>query len=153
MRGLHADGMAHRWWSARVESIDDREIVVTWTASTVFTQPPPLQDWSCPTNNRAIFWPDRQYFVTETYLPNGDLGTIFADIASPATVDGHRILYTDYELDVVKPAGEPMYLDDEDEFEEAVERYGYTAAFQEQCRQAVDDARQVVAQWVSRGPL
>jgi len=76
---------------------------------------------------------------------------ICADIASPARLQGKEIIYTDYELDVVKRAGEPVAIEDEDEFREAAILYGYSDAFQDECRRLVDRVREIVDDWIPIG--
>lgn len=79
---------------------------------------------------RAYYWFDRPYNLLEVYRPHGELEEIYVHVASPMVVKNGEILYTDYELDVVKPAGDVATIVDEDEFVEATARYGYSAELQ-----------------------
>jgi predicted RNA-binding protein associated with RNAse of E/G family len=151
IRGRHADGQVYRWWPATVESADAGEICVIWPAGTGFESPTPSGRKLIRRDCRAIFWPERMYFITETYGSDGEAETIFADIAALHGVSPDAIEYTDYELDVVKNPGFPVEIEDEDEFLEAAIVYGYTEGFQAQCRAALAEAVRVVETWKPRG--
>ena len=148
--GLHADGAAYRWWPATVESASTSELAVIWPAGTLMDAPAPEMRATFRRNNRSIFWPNRLYFITETYELDGKLGTIFADIARPR-VTSTRIEYMDYELDVVMEPGASPFVEDEEEFLLAAETYSYSEAFQTQCRQALTEALGMVEHWTPRG--
>jgi predicted RNA-binding protein associated with RNAse of E/G family len=126
---------------------------VVWPAGTGFESPTPSGRKMVRCDCRAIFWPDRLYFITETYGSDGGIDTIFADIAAPSSVSPDRIVYTDYELDVVAKAGGPAEVEDEDEFLVAAEAYGYTEEFQRLCREALAEAVRSVERWEPRGGI
>lgn len=148
IRALQPSGEAYRWWTATVEMIREGEVVVTWPAGTVFAAPTPsgmkIGRYRC----RGYYWLDRPYNVAEAYAVSGEPAAIFADIASPARIEGNRITYTDYQLDVVKVWGRPASIEDEDEFLDAAAAYGYSPDFQEECRRTVEDVRKMVDSWV-----
>jgi protein associated with RNAse G/E len=146
---LHADGAAYRWWRETVETIDDEKVVTV--------SPPgkevhgPLGDWVSRYASRTCYWFARPYVLAEVYRPDGSLLEIYVHVASPASFDGHRLTYVDYELDVVlKPGGAPEVVD-EDEFAEAAGRYGYTPEFQERCQRVVAEVLDLIVRWESRG--
>jgi predicted RNA-binding protein associated with RNAse of E/G family len=134
-----------------VESVDEREIDVVFPAGTWFDAPTPAGRKLIRRDCRSIFWPGVSYFLTEAYEPDGRLGQLFVDIASPPKVESARITYIDFELDIIMPAGSAPFVDDEDEFLAAVEMYGYSAEHQEHCRLAVEEALRLVETWTPRG--
>jgi protein associated with RNAse G/E len=151
VRQVHADGRVYRWWTATVESADDREIVLVWPADTVYEAPDPEGVKVALYRVRAFCWTDRPYNVVEHYDEAGAPGPIYSDIASPIRVEGATLSYTDYELDVARYPGQPVQIEDEDEFEEAIARYGYSPEHQAFCRRALEEARAVVEAWEPRG--
>jgi protein associated with RNAse G/E len=152
IRALHADGTPYRWWQATVEQVNPDTIVVTWPEGTIFEAPTPERVKIGRRRSRCFFWFHRPYIVTESYGPGGDLVEIFADISSPARIHEGAIVFTDYELDVVWRAGATLVIEDEDEFREAAQRYGYTDEFQAECWRLVDRVREVVDAWRPIGP-
>jgi protein associated with RNAse G/E len=151
VRQVHADGRVYRWWTATVEAADDREIILIWPAGTVYEAPAPEAVKVALYDVRAFCWTDRPYNVVEHYDAAGAAGPIYCDIASPIRVEGTTLSYTDYELDVAKYPGKTIQIEDEDEFEEAIALYGYTAELQAECRRALEEARAAVEAWEPRG--
>jgi protein associated with RNAse G/E len=152
IRGLHADGIAYRWWPATVEKTSADEIALIWPAGTPMEAPEPAKRTVFRRNCRSIFWRDRMYFITEAYELGGELGTVFADIATLTCIAQGRLEYTDHELDVVRIGGVPV-VEDEDEFQDAAANYGYSEAFQQRCREALAEALHLVGRWVPRGDV
>jgi len=67
----------------------------------------------------------------------------YGRFASPVVVGGGEISYIDYELDVTSIDGPRLV--DEEEFAEAVERYGYSPELQAQCYTAAAEAAAQIA--------
>jgi protein associated with RNAse G/E len=151
VRQVHADGEVYRWWPATVESVAESEIVLVWPAGTVYEAPTPEKEKVALYRVRAFCWTDRPYNIVEHYDAAGVAGPIYSDIASPIRIEGATLSYTDYELDVAKFPGKPAHVEDEDEFEEAIALFGYTAELQAQCRRALEEAVAVVEAWEPRG--
>ena len=151
IRGLHADGAAYRWWDATLEAVSDSEISLVWPGGTRFGAPTPegrkLMKYDC----RMLLWPGKPFTLVELYDGAGRLVEIAMDIASRQHIEDHTAMYVDHELDVVKPAGQPAYVEDEDEFEHAVKTYGYSARFRQLCIDAVREALAVIESWEPRG--
>jgi protein associated with RNAse G/E len=146
---LHADGAAYRWWRETVETIDDEKIVTIAPAGRDIYGP--SRAWILKYAMRNVYWPARPYVLVEMYRPDGALHEVYVHVASPPTLEGHRLTYVDYELDVVlKPGGAPEVVD-EDEFAEAAGRYGYTPEFQERCQRVVAEVLDLIVRWESRG--
>lgn len=151
IRALHANGEAYRWWTCLVESVAEREVVVVWPRGTRFAAPTPSSEKTGQYPSRGFYWLNRPYALVEHYKPTGEFAGIDADICSPARIEGRRIIYTDYELDVIKRPRQPAYVEDEDEFLHAAGVYGYTPEFQEQCRRTVEDVRRILESWAPGG--
>lgn len=150
IQGRHADGLAYRWWNGVVERCTDDEIAVLWPAGTRFSAPDPAGRKLIRTDCRMFFWPGRLYTLVEQYGPKG-LVEIAMDIATNHGIHDGRCVYTDHELDVVMPAGREPFVEDEDEFAEAVNTYGYTPEFQSACYAAVEEALDLIRRWRPRG--
>lgn len=143
---LRYDGTPYRWWPAKVERITPACVVTYAPAGTVVHQPD--GDWQSPVAVRAFYWTDRLYNLSEIYAADREKSGLYVHIASvPQFVPG-GIRYRDHELDVSQNVGQPAKVLDEDEFAEAVERYGYSADMQAACRGAVTEALQLVDAWI-----
>lgn len=151
IRGLHANGDAYRWWDATLEAVSATEISLVWPGGTRFGAPTEegrkLMRYDC----RMLLWPGKPFTLVELYGRDGLLVQVAMDIASRQRLEGHTAIYVDHELDVVKTAGKPAHVEDEDEFEEAAETYGYSAEFREQCMVDVREALAVIDSWMPRG--
>jgi predicted RNA-binding protein associated with RNAse of E/G family len=102
--------------------------------------------------DRVTYWLDRPYNLGEIYRANGELVEIYLHVASVPTLTRDGIAFTDYELDVVKHPGRPAEIVDQDEFEEAVERYGYSPEFQARCYRIAEEAAELAARWLPGKP-
>ena len=107
----------------------------------------PAGGWEFKHSARNFYWFSKPYNLSEVYHPDGRLKQIYIHIASPARACGQTLIYTDYELDVVKRPGQELLVRDEDEFAHACQAYGYTPEFQCSCREAVSEALQVADCW------
>jgi hypothetical protein len=76
---------------------------------------------------------------------------IYVNISSPVEIKDSEIRFTDYELDVSRNPPHAARIVDEDEFLEAVSRYGYSEDFQQACYQVAREAIQVATGWVAEG--
>ena len=73
----------------------------------------------------ALFWADRWYNVYHNHRPAGRRGIeSYANVATPAQFDGETLRWVDLDLDVLTREG-GVEVDDEDEFAEHRERFGY----------------------------
>lgn len=151
VRALKSDGHAYRWWEATIESVHDDHIVTIARVGNVVSGTE--RGWITKYPVRSYHWFARPYALSEIYHPNGELLEIYVHIASPTEVSGHRLIYTDLELDVVYHPGQPPEIVDEDEFAEAAVRYGYAPEFQAACRQAAGEAIDLVLGWQVGGSV
>jgi uncharacterized protein len=96
-----------------------------------------------PYDTRGHYWPDCWFNVIRLELPGLGLYGYYCNIATPARFDGDIVRYTDLQLDVLVTATETGGLsyrvEDQDEFEQARERYGYDDALVSRCQQAVEE--------------
>jgi GrpB-like predicted nucleotidyltransferase (UPF0157 family)/protein associated with RNAse G/E len=151
VRVYKQDQTLQRWWSTTVESITDEWLVT-------LSQPGNLVhdrkgDWQSRAFIRAYYWWGRFYNLLEVYDLAGTLGEIYLHVASPALCKTGVLIYTDYELDVVKLAGQTTLIVDQAEFAEAAVRYGYSAEFQAYCQRVAEEAVQVVDTWSAKGHI
>lgn len=140
-----ADGQAYRWWNVTVESIDADLVVASAPVGTPTYGPG--GGWTFTHPHRAFYWFTRPYNLIEVYENDGSLQQLYVNIASPARLEGHRLINIDYELDVVMRPGQPPEVVDEDEFAAAIPKYGYTPEFQTACRQAVAEVLALLPTW------
>jgi protein associated with RNAse G/E len=148
---MHSDGSVHRWWPAVVEWVTGREVSTIAEVGTYFDGPPETAGFRHRFWSRMIYWTDRPYNLMELYEPDGRFFELYANVAGPATIEGKKIQYTDLELDVVKKPKRPARIVDEDEFEAAAQQYGYAPEFQRCCREAAEEARELLERWAPLG--
>ena len=145
------DATLRRSWQATVESIGDGTIITFDPPGGMVTEYTKA-NWQTEQSIRACYWFDRPYNLLEVYRPNGELEEIYVHDASPPVLKNGEILYTDYELDVVKPAGEAARIVDQDEFAEAKLRYGYSEEFCNFCQQTAQELVPIVEHWQLHHP-
>lgn len=153
VRVFKSDGSTHRWWQARVESVQE-DCLVTWTpvGNPVYHNPDRFpratyyQSWAI----RSYYWPGRRHDLLEVYNPDGQLHELYADITSPIEIAGGELRFIDHELDVQVLAGQLPQIVDQDEFAEAADSYGYSAEF---IRESYAVAEQVLDLLVTWQPL
>lgn len=151
VRAYKRDATWYRSWQATVTSVGEEEVVTFDPPGRLVTDRS-KGDWQSKVAIRGHYWFDRPYNLLEVYHPNGELGEIYAHIASPMVVKNGEILYTDYELDVVKPAGGVATVVDEEEFIEATARFGYSAEFCQHCWQTARELVSLVDHYQPAGP-
>jgi protein associated with RNAse G/E len=143
------DGTCYRWWHVTVEAVEaDKVVVVAPVGHRV-------EGVSGARTSehaiRAFYWLDRWYSLLEVYAPDGTLEEVYVSIASPARIEGARIWFVDYELDVSRKPPHEALIVDEEEFLEAVSRYGCSQEFQQACYRAAREAMGVANRWVAHG--
>ena len=83
-------------------------------------------DVTVRTSFTALFWTDRYYNAYQNFRPVGGRGVfVYANIGTPARLDGDVIRWVDLDLDVFIDGKGEVTLDDVDGFEEHRERFGY----------------------------
>jgi len=149
MRAYKSDGTCYRWWTATVEAVEPGTVVVVTPAGHRLHTPD--GDWTSRWAIRSTYWPGRCYSVLEVYQPDGTLAEIYVNINSPIEIGDGQLSYTDYELDVSRELPHRAQLVDEDEFQEAALKYGYSAEFQEICHRVAEEALEIADNWVAKG--
>jgi protein associated with RNAse G/E len=149
VRAYKSDGTCYRWWTGTVEAVEPGLVVVATPAGHRLHTP--NGDWTSKWAIRSYYWPDRWYCVLEVYLADGTLVEIYVNINSPVVIDDGTISFTDYELDVSRELPHRARLVDEDEFQQAVLEYGYSAEFQQTCYRIAQEALEVADNWVAKG--
>jgi len=144
-----SDGTRYRWWQATVEAVASDQVVLVTPAGHR------VEDigggWNSRWAIRAHYWPGRRYSLLEVYTPDGRLDEVYININSPVEIEDSCIRFTDFELDVSRKPSHPARLVDEDEFREAVARYGYSEEFQQACYQIAREAMEVANRWIAGG--
>jgi protein associated with RNAse G/E len=143
------DGTPYRWWEAQVERVTPGCVVTFASAGGLVNQPD--GGWRSPVSVRTFYWTDRLFNLSEVYATDTGRSGLYVHIASTPRFGEGGLRYHDHELDVVQYAGETARVVDEDEFAEAVKRYGYSTELQANCRQAVAEALQLVDRWIWPG--
>ncbi len=146
IRGTSYDGEPH--WLHRAYLVLQRDgLIVTQTfagAEVQTTRGP----WASPYDTRGHYWNDRWYNVIRLNRPRGGgLYGFYCNVATPAEFDGENLHYQDLQLDVrvyAEDGGWRTELVDEDEFEEARERFGYSPLVVENARAAVAELRRLI---------
>jgi protein associated with RNAse G/E len=149
VRAYKSDGTCYHWWQATVEAVEPGKLVVVTPAGHR------VEDidggWTSEHAIRAYYWRDRWYSLLEVYAPDGRLSPVYVNISSPAEIEDSQIRFTDYELDVSRKPPEDARIVDEDEFREAVSRYGYSPKFQQACHQVAREAMEMANRWAAGG--
>jgi protein associated with RNAse G/E len=148
VRAHKSDGTCYRWWFATVEAVEtDKVVLITPVGHRV-------EDigggWASEHAIRTHYWLDRWYSLMEVYASGGRLDQIYVNISSPVAIGDSQLRFTDYELDVSRKPPQKARIVDEEEFLEAVSKYGYSKEFQQACYQVVREAVQVANSWLAR---
>ena len=154
VRVFKSDGSTHRWWQARVESVQD-DCLITWTSvgnpvyhnSERFSRPIYHQKHHI----RSYYWPGRRHDLLEVYNPDGQLHELYADITSPVEIVDGEVSFIDHELDVQMFAGQPPLIVDQDEFAEAALSYQYTDDFVRESYAVAEEVVGLLASWQPLG--
>ncbi len=95
--------------------------------------------------------PHRRWIACVEEAHDGSLALLYSDNCSPVILRDGAVLVIDHELDVAYWTGQTAKIVDQDEFAEAIIKYGCSAELQGQCRQAADDALAMVRGWQPAG--
>jgi protein associated with RNAse G/E len=148
VKAYKADGDLYRWWLAEIESSEPGSLVLA--APSGHKVEGSGRNWVSEYTIRFHYWLDRPYNLLEVYRASGELEELYVHIASRPEWEDNQLCYTDYELDVVYFPGGALVIDDEDEFEQAIRTYDYSPDLQRACRQAVQEAVQLVKTWTPK---
>jgi len=149
VEALKADGYCYRNWIG--------DLLLTTSEGCVVDTPPGTEIYLRKELGWIQKYPIRTFFLKEHHLnlmevstSAGDPLEIYINIASPMQMDFGLLSYIDYELDVVhdlREAKEPEIID-EDEFEEAKLKYGYSTELINTCIKASQSALSLTKNWI-----
>ncbi|MEZ4735326.1 MAG: GrpB family protein [Caldilineaceae bacterium] len=145
VRAFKTDGQWYRWWMTTVEQVTP-ECIITLSPPNNATHTPTGQ-WHFKLAIRSYYWFDRPCNLLEVLEGDGTLAEVYINIGSPIVQKGAELQFVDHELDVLKRAGQPARIVDEDEFNAAALQYGYSAGFQAYCRQQAQLALELAERW------
>jgi protein associated with RNAse G/E len=149
VRVLHADGQCFRSWQSIVEQVMEDGLV------TLSTPGHAVEDikgnWILQNYIRNFYWFDHMYNLLEVYEPDGTFSELYINVASVPTLSGNILTWTDYELDVSMLAGQTARIVDQDEFDAAIFKYGYTPEFQARCHIVSQEALALAKNWKLSG--
>ena len=149
VKAYKADGTCYRWWPATIEIVTEDLIV---TSAPIGKRVEGIGGgWVSDTAIRTFYWLAKPYSLLEVYQADGQLAEIYVNINSLVEIKPGQLSYIDYELDVTLQPPLAARIVDEDEFAEAVIKYGYTAEFQAFCYQAAHEAVEVANSWRAGG--
>jgi protein associated with RNAse G/E len=149
VRAYKSDGTRYRCWYATVEAVEADKVVVI---SSVGHWVEDIRGaWVSEHAIRTYYWLNRPYSLLEVDAPNGTLVKIYVNISSPVEIGDTQLSFTDYELDVSREPPKEARIVDEDEFREAVTKYGYSEEFQQTCYQTAREAIGVANGWIAKG--
>lgn len=118
------DGSAHYRFDATLRSHEGPLLTATVEAGTVMDGY--RGDVEVRTAFTALFWTDRHYNVYQNFQPVGARAiVVYANVCTPARLDGDVIRWVDLDLDVFSNASGEVTLDDVEEFELHRERFAY----------------------------
>jgi protein associated with RNAse G/E len=146
LQATNHDGTAH--WGHPAWLVEAREGFVRTSTAAGQEVETETGTFVSPFNTFGHYWADRWYNVIRLEEPGKGLVGFYCNIATPLTFDGETVGYADLQLDVrvfVEGDGSMRCeVWDEDEFEAARERYGYSPELVERCRAAVDEVMAAV---------
>ena len=145
IKAYRANGHCYRHWPA--SNVFQNEVGVVTFSPRGTKVSGDEGGWISSYNIRAFYWLKRPYNLLEVYDSNQNLVEICIHIASPARISGAELHDTDYELDVVMEPGQAPRIVDADDFDNAIEQYGYSPEFQEACRPACHKALKLAKMW------
>ena len=123
----HNEQMHRTWRKMSVIQYNDNEIVLANKFAKVFEATG--KNWLTPEPAVSIFYKDRFYNVIAMLKNDGIY--FYCNLSSPALIDEEGLKYIDYDLDVrVKPDFTYEILD-EAEYQQNIEKYGYSKDIQE----------------------
>jgi protein associated with RNAse G/E len=140
VRGASYEGDRHWHHPAILVRHEPPLIVVTTSAGTEIATRTGI--FVSPFDTTGHYWRDRWYNVIRLDDPATGLNGFYCNIATPARLEAGELHYADLQLDVRVTAvdGALRYeVWDEDEFEEARERYAYADDLVLNCRAAVEE--------------
>lgn len=144
-----ADGTVYRSWQAVIESVAaDSIVTVAPAGSSVFNIKG--EDYPIVHHYRAYYWLEKYYNLLEIFETDGKLVHIYLNIASPPEFKNGVMSFNDHELDISKVLPNSAKLVDEDEFAEAVVKYGYPPEFQERMYAVASEALEIANTWTAR---
>ena len=147
VRATSFDGADH-WVHPATLLHEDDALVITQTSAGLDIRRGNGRLFTSPYNTHGHYWPDRWFNVIRLELPAQGLYGFYCNIASPLQFDGATVGYVDLQLDVIarvtSAGGLTYWLADEDEFEEARDRYGYDDALIEHCYAAVREVSAII---------
>lgn len=146
---FNLDGTCRRWWTSTIETIDDGCLRTISRVGTSIDGP--KGGWVSRVNIRSFYWFNRPYNLMEVYNAAGDLAELYVHLASPARIVDGQMHYADHELDVVRRPGEAPFIDDEDEFEQAIADQEYPAAFRAACYRTANEVTALIKSWIPLG--
>jgi len=145
LRAYKSDGTCYRWHDSYVEKIQENCVIIVGGPGRRIHQPD--GGFVAEYTIRSYLWLDKPISLLELFDEAGELLELYANINSPVVVAENEVSYTDYELDVVLKPGHSAVIVDEDEFDDAIVKFGYSKAFQQQCYQVALDAVDLVEGW------
>lgn len=140
VRGTNYDGSDHWVHPASLLQVDGSLVVTKTEAGLNIARQ--RGTFTSRFNTHGYYWKDRWFNVIRLELPGQGLEGFYCNIATPLVFDGESVRYTDLQLDVrvyAEANGSLSWtLLDEDDFEVARDRYGYSDGLIERCYKAVD---------------
>jgi protein associated with RNAse G/E len=149
VRACKADGSVYRSWQTMIESVDEN-LIVTISPAGHIVQDLARGTFAGKRTLRSYYWFDKFYNLLEIFDEQGNWDGTYVNVASPPTFEAGIMYFQDYELDVLKEMDAEAQILDEDEFLEAVVKYGYTQEFQEKVYATAREAIDVVTHWSAK---
>lgn len=143
------DGTVYRSWQATVESAST-DLIVTISPPNQPVFDLVRKQYFTDHSLRSYYWFEKNYNLIEVFETTGDLLEIYINVASPPEFKNGVMSFKDHELDVSKYPPKPAKIIDEDEFAEAVVKYGYSPDFQDKMYAAAREALQLAETWKAK---
>lgn len=129
------DASPHRQWQGKIVTVDDEGVLVYTKPGTVMWEP--NAQWET-NGGYTYYWWNRWYNAFKM-LQDNDMLRYYVHIATPPLWKPGELHYVDLDVDVLANAEGRVWIEDEDEFREGIQQFGYNERIIRHVRRATDE--------------
>ena len=137
VRAYKYDGSEHRSWKAQLLRQEGSLLVLDATFAEEIKHDL-LGTIASGTRSIEYYWLDRWYNIFRFAEPTGELRSYYCNINVPPAFDGQILSYVDLDIDILVEPDLSYRIVDLEDFEQNVQRFGYSEDVQTKARQGLD---------------
>jgi protein associated with RNAse G/E len=137
VRANKYDGSEHRSWNAKVLRQEGSLLVLDATFDKEIKHDL-LGTIASGTKSIEYYWLDRWYNIFRFAEPTGELRSYYCNVNVPPAFDGQVLSYVDLDIDILVEPDLSYRIVDLDDFEQNVDRFGYSEDVQTKARQGLE---------------